>query len=255
MKSKIYEFPKNICLSIAKKAILAIALLFAMHSQAQWGEKITGNGNIISKKVTTAAYDKVEVSGFFDVDLIPGKEGNITVDGEQNLLDFVTIEVVQQTLKIYIQKGKNIRTSVGKGILVKVPFESLDGVSLTGSGDVNMKGTIKTDKFEARLTGSGNIALNVEANATTASMTGSGDLTLKGKTQNLECRMTGSGDLDAYNLASNNVDAAVSGSGNCKVNCTNNFVARVSGSGDISYKGDPKKKDTKVAGSGSIQRS
>jgi hypothetical protein len=34
--------------------------------------------------------------------------------------------------------------------------------------------------------------------------------------------------------------------------CTENLKARVAGSGDINYKGNPKTKDTKTAGSGDI---
>ncbi|MBP6585664.1 MAG: DUF2807 domain-containing protein, partial [Flavobacterium sp.] len=45
----------------------------------------------------------------------------------------------------------------------------------------------------------------------------------------------------------------VSGSGDIKVNCTEFIEARVAGSGDIEYKGNPKKVDTKVAGSGTIK--
>ena len=239
-----------------KKTILLAALMLSAVSNAQWSSgKITGNGKIVSKKMSTSDYDKVDVSGFLDVDLVPGKEGNIDINGEENLLEFVTVEVVQHTLKIYIDKGKNIRPSKGKTIRITVPYESLDGVSLTGSGDVNSKGTIKTNIFEAKLTGSGDVKLDVEAKSTTAAMTGSGDLTLQGKTQNFECRITGSGDLNASELVSNDVNAALSGSGDCKVNCSGNLVARVSGSGDVTYKGDPKKKDTKVSGSGSIQKS
>lgn len=195
------------------------------------------------------------MSGFFDVDLVSGKEGNISISGEENMIEHLKVEVVQQTLKIYVEKGKNLRPTKGKKLLVTVPFESLDAVSLSGSGDVNTKNTIKTKQFEARLTGSGDVKFDVDAVAVTATLTGSGDLVLKGKTQSLECNITGSGDLNADNLSSNDVVVSLSGSGDCKVNCSNNLQARVSGSGDITYKGDPKKKDTKVSGSGTISKS
>ena len=65
--------------------------------------------------------------------------------------------------------------------------------------------------------------------------------------------MAGSGDIKAIELVSENAKVNVSGSGDIKVNCTEFIEARVAGSGDIEYKGNPKKVDTKVAGSGTIK--
>jgi hypothetical protein len=266
MKSKIistvrftgsgYEVQKNSYRSLGKNTItyLLAAVLFVTISHAQSSQKIKGNGNLSSKTVTTTDYDKILVSGFFDVNLVSGKEGQITLKGEENLLEFVKVEVHDNALKISTEKGKRISTSMGKTITITVPFESLDEVSLAGSGDINSKSTIKSAQFSASLTGSGDIHLDIDAKDITAKVTGSGDMILKGKTNEFKCDVTGSGDLNASGLESGNVNSTVSGSGNCKVFCTDFLQARVTGSGDIDYSGDPKKKDTKVNGSGSISK-
>jgi hypothetical protein len=142
----------------------------------------------------------------------------------------------------------------GKTIVVTVPFESISDVSLGGSGSIIGKNTIKADHFNAKLSGSGDIVLVIDANDLVASLSGSGDITLKGKATNYESKLSGSGDIRAYELLAVNVNAAMSGSGNITVNCSNNLIARISGSGDIDYKGDPKTKDTKVSGSGRISK-
>ena len=64
--------------------------------------------------------------------------------------------------------------------------------------------------------------------------------------------MSGSGDIRAYDLQADFVDAQVSGSADIRVTANEMLKARVSGSGDISYKGNPKKIDTKSSGSGDI---
>ena len=216
--------------------------------------KIEGNGNITTKKVSTAQYDKISVSGFYDVVLVSGIEGNITIEGESNLLDHVDVTVQNGTLRIATKEGKRLRLSKGANIVLTVPFESLNEVTLTGSGDVKTKNTIKATSFETKVTGSGDISLDLEAEKVNAEVTGSGDLILKGKTAEFTCKVTGSGDLNAFELTSGNVISAVAGSGDCKVYCSDSLNARVNGSGDIQYKGDPKRKDTKVAGSGSISK-
>lgn len=236
--------------------LILIGLLFVAVANAQnWnGEKIKGNGNITTKTITTEAYDKIQVSGFFDVELVAGTEGKITIKGEENLLDFIEIKVSGNELKISTQKGKRIATSLGKSIFITVPFESLNEVSLAGSGGIKTKSKITANQFTTKLSGSGDVNLEIEATAITAKLSGSGDLTLKGKSENLECNVVGSGDLTASELISANVNSTITGSGDCKVYCSEFLEARVTGSGDINYLGDPKKKDTKVTGSGSISK-
>ncbi len=235
-----------------RSIILTTILLVAAVSGAQ--EKIKGNGNMTQKTVSTAAYDQVNVSGFFDVNLIAGSEGKITVEGESNIIEFIECKVDGNSLTIGVEKGKRISPSAGKSITVTVPFESLNEVTLAGSGDVNSKSTIKSADFTTTLSGSGDVKLSIDAKQVNAKVTGSGNMTLKGNSGDLICGVTGSGDLDAFGLDSNNADATVTGSGNCKVNCSGFLQAKVTGSGDIDYKGEPKKKDTKVHGSGAISK-
>ncbi|PKP15060.1 MAG: DUF2807 domain-containing protein, partial [Bacteroidetes bacterium HGW-Bacteroidetes-23] len=73
-----------------KKVITLVAVLTVSIVSAQWGEKrIKGNGTVVSKEVTTSDYESISVAGFFSVTLVEGKEGKITVKGEENLLEFI----------------------------------------------------------------------------------------------------------------------------------------------------------------------
>lgn len=223
---------------------------------AQWSSKdrIKGNGNVITENRTTAGYDEIKVSGFFDVDLVSGTEGNITIKGEENLLSAIKVEVENNVLKIYTEKNKNISPSANKTIQITIPFEKISGISLVGSGDVSSKNTIKSDNFTAQLSGSGDLSLDIEASTFDLGVSGSGDVTLKGSTESFTSKLSGSGDIDAAKLIAKNGDFAISGSGDMKVFCSESLKARVSGSGDIQYGGDPKTKDTKVSGSGEISK-
>ncbi len=233
-------------------SILTIVFATTVCNAQSWGnnQKISGNGNLKSETRTTATYDEIKVSGFFDVDLIAGAEGQITIEGEENLLPYVIIESENNILSIYTKKGYNIQTN--KKVLIQVPFESLNKISLVGSGDVNSKNVIKAENLDIKLTGSGDMKLDIEAKTTEISLSGSGDMVVKGKSDDLTSKVAGSGDIDSYNLITKNADVSVAGSGDLKVFCTESLKARVAGSGDIFYKGNPKTKDTKTAGSGDI---
>ncbi|NNF18253.1 MAG: DUF2807 domain-containing protein, partial [Flavobacteriaceae bacterium] len=70
----------------------------------------------------------------------------------------------------------------------------------------------------------------------------------------LEIRMSGSGDLDAFDLEADDVEVQVSGSADVEVTANKSLKANVSGSGDIRYKGNPKKVDSRKSGSGDITK-
>lgn len=238
------------------KLFVFSALLISSIGNAQWSSnnKIKGNGKVISETRTTSDYDAIKVAGSFDVDLVAGKEGKIIIKGEENLVSAIKVEVEDNVLKIYVEKGTNIRPSMGKKIEVTVPFEKISEVSLAGSGNIQSKNAIKNDKFTAKLAGSGNFNLKVNSTNLELNLSGSGNINLKGSSDSLTTKLAGSGNIEATNLKAKNVDANVSGSGNSRVNCAENLTARIAGSGDIKYTGNPEKRDVKVSGSGSITK-
>jgi hypothetical protein len=228
---------------------IALALVCFQTSTAQFS-KVKGNGNVTTKTHNTADYNKIKVQGFMNVTLKKGAEGTITVTTDENIQEYIIVETKKDALIIKVKNKVNIQTK--KGVYINVPFNDLTGVSLTGSGDVMTEDLIKSDTFETELTGSGDVALDVEASAINAKITGSGDLQLSGNTNNLEVKVTGSGDFYGKELSSKNTEAYVSGSGDASVNASNRLKARVNGSGDISYYGNPEQTDKKVIGSGDI---
>lgn len=237
-----------------KKLFILCTFLSVSSAFAQWGqEKIKGNGNIISKNITTSDYEEIGVAGAFHVTLIEGSEGKITLKGEENLLEYVVIETNGDELKIKTEKGFSLQPSRGNKIEITIPVKAISSVSLAGSGDIISSFTLKSNQFKMSLAGSGDIKLAIDAKNVTASLAGSGDINLKGSCSDFEASLAGSGDIHALDLVSQNSKVNVSGSGNISTNCTEFIEARVSGSGDIEYKGKPKKIDTKVAGSGKIK--
>jgi len=227
-----------------------LSIIGFSEANAQWGNRITGNGNITTKTVNTGSYDEIKAVGLMDVHLEKGTEGTITVKAEDNLHEYVIVEVKDDALILRIKKNVNIKSK--KGIHITVPFQDISKVSLTGSGDVDSRDTITSENFDVSITGSGDVILAIESQSVNAKVTGSGDMTLSGSANELEVKISGSGDFMGSKLKSNNTQAYVSGSGDAVVNASKSLKARVNGSGDIEYTGNPETSDTKVLGSGSI---
>ena len=153
---------------------------------------------------------------------------------------------------LILSTKNNINLSTEKGVHITVPFEQISEVTLTGSGDIDSKDMITAEEFNTSVTGSGDIVLDVEASKVKVDVVGSGDVTLSGTTTDLEVDILGSGNFKGFDLISQNTNVSCSGSGDAKVVAKGKLKARINGSGDIIYKGNPEKSDVNVTGSGVI---
>ncbi|MDI1255749.1 MAG: DUF2807 domain-containing protein [Flavobacterium sp.] len=221
-----------------KKAIVLFGLLFVFAATAQ-------------QKRTIGNYTKLYVKGSFDVTLVQGKTEATITTSDKSILESVKIEISDNVLNIYMDdhKWKNYGD-----IKIELPYQNLNEIHLNGSGSIAADGAINSDNIKVIVSGSGDIALTINAKNAVGELTGSGDLTLGGMTTNFEGKVIGSGDLKASRFKAENTLIEVSGSGDANVYASENIKARVVGSGDIKYAGNPKKEDTKVSGSGSIEK-
>ncbi|WP_299672286.1 head GIN domain-containing protein [uncultured Polaribacter sp.] len=240
---------------MTKKILLASILLtltFSVNAQNWWGKskKIKGNGTIVTVNRTTSNYNGIAAGGSFDVLLVKGKEGNITIEGEENIIPYIETEVSGGTLKIKYKKNTNIRTT--KRLTVTVPVDDIESVALGGSGNISSKTTLKANDFNVNLGGSGNIELHIDSDEISTNIGGSGNINLKGTTNQLKCSIAGSGSIRAYHLTTEELNATIAGSGSIKTTVNNKIKAKLVGSGSIYYKGNPKHIDSKSVGSGSI---
>lgn len=237
------------------KTALLIALTVTSFANAQnWGnKKIKGNGNEVTITRSTSDYDEIITEGPFSVELIAGKEGTITITGDENLLESIITKVENNKLKIHLENGAWFDNH-GEKIKITIPFEKISRLDFGGSGKAVSKNPINSNTLEIHSSGSGTTKIETNSNSVIAVLSGSGNLDVTGTSQEIEVKLSGSGGIDCSNIKSENATALLSGSGNIDVNCSKNLTAKISGSGNIIYSGNPETVDNKVSGSGNIKK-
>lgn len=248
-------------MKILKVTSMLVVLLFLL-STGIIAQNVTPSKNYITKEITNVRdFSSIKVLGSPDVEYrqVSGSKSKISVYGSDNLVDLLEVLTVNGVLKINIKNGVRI-LSGERRLKVIASSPSLDKVHITGSSDVYLKGTVKGDDLKLKITGSGDIQAenlqyatistsvegsgdidlkNVKATAIRAQVSGSGDIEMKGKTQRATYTVNGSGDISADKLTAANVVATVAGSGDISCYASKQLDAKVSGSGDIEYKGKP----------------
>lgn len=238
------------------KNALTLFILFSSIATmpAQVGKSIKGNGKVITVNRNVGPYDGIALSGWFTVNLVDGAEGKLTLKGDENLLEHLETEVKNGTLQIRTEKGYNLKPGSWNSdeLVITVPVKSINEIALSGSGSITGNTTLEADFFNTSISGSGDVLLNVATEKLKIALSGSGDVNLSGSTNQLEIHVSGSGDIRAYELVANSVETIISGSADIQVTANESLVARVSGSGDVHYRGNPSKIDSKTSGSGNV---
>ncbi|MDO5106157.1 head GIN domain-containing protein [Capnocytophaga sp.] len=234
-----------------KKIAIILLLTFSVSYAQKSIKTVKDNGNIISKERSVGAYNQVINKSPFTLILSEGEVGKIRIETSDNLEPYILTSVQNDALIVEIKSGVNYVTKHKVKIYAAVN-QSLNKISLIGSGEVYLKNKLTVDTFDCYLNGSGDMQVNLSANNLNLELMGSGDLNVMGTAHHLKAGLSGSGDIDAEKLKAKIADIQLDGSGDISVYAQEAVKARMTGSGDISIYGKPKKQDSQVVGSGDI---
>lgn len=241
---------------IGMRKLVVFVLTFICNAtiNAQIGKKIKGNGNVVTIQRRTAEYDGIRMDGFYKVKLRDGTVGELTIKGEENILEHIETKVKNGKLVILPLREARLIPSQGNTVYITIPIDEISSILLAGSADVDTEKTIKTNHLELQVSGSGNIRLAVNARKVSIATSGSSALELNGKAGNLDIISSGSSNINTYNLKASNANLSVSGSSEIRVAATELLNSLVSGSGHILYRGNPERLNSWISGSGSVSK-
>lgn len=195
---------------------------------------IKASNTYVTKEIRTADFTKIQLTGSADV-TYEQRQGQprVEVYTSDNVLEALDIDVKGNTLRIEFKKGYKISYNELK---IKIQSSNIEGVSITGSGDVELKPGIKTSRMLLTIAGSGDIDVtDLTATDLEITIAGSGDV--EGnlvKCSALKSSIAGSGDIDLKNLAAGSVQASIAGSGEMELKGTADTASySIAGSGDI----------------------
>ncbi len=197
-------------------------------------------------------FSGVSSSGSYNVFITMGNTESLRLEGDAEQISNIETIVENGTLKIK-NKSRNWGRSYSGRVNIYINAKTLNLIQLSGSGNMQIKGAVRSENFTAAVSGSGNVSTNIEAKNFSATISGSGDMTVTGKTENAKIAVSGSGNFDGKNLATSVSSAKVSGSGNISIRADKALDAAMSGSGNIRYSGNADVRSSR-SGSGRISK-
>lgn len=208
---------------------------------------LNGSGPIVSETIILPDFTGIDVRMSARVFVRQGDEFEVTVEGKQNIIDELERDVHNGIWRIEIDRCVR---DVGE-LTVFVTMPDITSLKMSGSGDIISENTLIVQDINLEISGSGDIDLSLEADDIDSRISGSGDLILEGLADELDLTISGSGDLRAFGLTLRTADINITGSGDAEVFVNELLIVRISGSGDVFFKGDPTI-DTTITGSGRV---
>ena len=177
--------------------------------------EIRGNGKRELQKREIPAFTSIATNGAFTVEITCQKDRSLEVEGDENVLDFVTTEVGSNILRI--ENRQNY--SVSEPVRIRISVPNLEGLSVNGGGRFDVKG-MNNDKFE------------IDSNGAPA-------ITVAGTTKMVDISANGAGKVDTQNLHATRAVVDARGVAKIDLDVSDQLDVEISGPSSVTYKGNP----------------
>lgn len=234
--------------------ILPAILFVTLFSSCSFfgGERIRGNGVIKTENRTAGSFNSVHVSGNADVYVKQDSVFSISVESDENLMEYILTNIDGNTLEIRPRDRANLKPS--RSIKVYVSGPSLRNFEASGACDIFSENKIMSaESISIQLSGASDVKMDIMAPSIKVDLSGAGTVTLSGQTKDFKVDGSGSTDIKCFDLLSENTDVELSGAGDAEVYASIKLDVRVSGAADVKYKGSPTVNQN-ISGAGSVKK-
>ena len=196
-----------------------------------------GSGNVITEEREVSGFEGVALSGIGQVIITQGDQESLTIETDDNLIQYIEGEVRNGRLELGI--ADNTIPIPSRSIIYRVGLIDLTALDSSGVGSFEMDG-LNTDRLRITLSGAGDIGIDsLSATDLAVTISGAGNIDLAGQVETQEVDMSGFGNYNARDLESQTASVRISAAGNAVVWVLDTLDVEISGAGNVEYFGSP----------------
>ncbi len=200
--------------------------------------RIQGSGTPATESRPAEGFDKIDFKYAGRVEIVVGQSFDVQITADDNVLPFISTEVVGGELVIAnnnsTKEAEVVTINTKTPFVAKIQLPKLAKVSLSGSADLVIE---EIDEEELEV-----------------AFRGTGSLTAKGKVGNLSARLMGVGKLDLSDVTAQTASVRLMGKGDVLVSSERSLDVSISGVGDVVYSDDPDVTKS-ISGRGTVTKS
>lgn len=209
---------------------------------------VNGNDEAMTIDYDVSAFVKVTTSLPFTVNFTMAEQYSCSVTAEEDLMELLDIKVNGDELLLDRINNSDLDSLLRSALVVNLSAPSLDAVKVLGSGDFVFVSAMSGQKLKINILGSGNVVFTRKSDYAEIEVviSGTGNVNVdSGSVVKMTATISGAGSLQSY-CDVRELIAKITGSGNILANVNNTLRYDVTGTGKISYYGNPNLRGKKV---------
>lgn len=256
--------------------------------------RITGSGNIITRRVNIADFSRIETSRAVHLVVEKRSGREAIIEADDNIMPYVIVEVDggclnvgidddikslnNVTVKVTVPSDGNISAisaSSASRVTVETEIKSpklmLDAssaaninitksdvgtCSIDASSAANVEGAIKADNCVIDMSSASDVNVALLAVKCDVTASSASSATLSGEAGDIEITVSSAAKVDAMDLNARNADVSASSGGSIKITCMKSIDASASSGGSVKYaaKGDLDSELKHTSSGGSVKK-
>src|SRR5215216_6733887 len=137
-----------------KLACLVLLTLVAGGCHGNFAPRIKGSGKREVQKREVKPFTSISTEGAFTIEVTCQKDQSLEVEGDDNVLEYVSTDVSGNVLRL--KNTKNFQ--INEPVKLRISVPNLEGFSSNGAGRIDIKG-MNNDKFEIDANGAPTITV------------------------------------------------------------------------------------------------
>lgn len=213
----------------------AAALLFSS-CRYFGGERIDGNGRVVTEQRNVGRFNSVDVGGALEVRVRQDAATSVKIEADENLQQYLEAYTEGNTLTIRQKKGYNLDPSREIIIYVSAPaFEDLD---VSGASKLIGETPLTGNELGLHASGASEMNLELKVSKLDTEVSGSSTMELKGSASRFYTEATGASKARCLELVTDEAKVDVSGASDAEVTANKQLDIEASGASHVRYRGN-----------------
>jgi hypothetical protein len=204
---------------------------------------------LIAESRDVSGFDGVSHTGIGRVIITQGDHESLTIEADDNLIEYITSEVKNGTLELGFDE--NVRFDSTSSITFIVGARDIVELGSTGTGVIEID-ELGTENLHILKSGTGSIAIgSLTATDLVVNADGTGNIELAGMVMKQDLELKGTGNYNAPDLESQIAGVSVTGTGGVVIWVLDSLDVEITGVTKVSYYGNPEVTQS-ITGTGSL---
>jgi hypothetical protein len=240
-----------------KKAIIIIVIVAAVAVTCTvlilrgWPGGLIGSGNLETEEYAFTDFTKVEIGSAFEFEINQSSSYSINVTADDNVIDYVQVSQVGQTLKIRLERVSFLGPVT---LRASVTVPQLHGLTASGASHGTVSGFSSSEDLDITVSGASRVTGDITAGNVEFDISGASSIQLEGSADDMVADVSGASSLNLDDFTVNNADVDFSGASSGTINLDGRLDADLSGASRLWYIGEPTMGDINTSGASTISK-